>query len=45
VRGNIKTVVRAHHRDPAWAGEPDPWWRQRPRQPDDPFTPDLTHTV
>ena len=45
VRGNIKTVVRAHHRDPTWAGEPDPWWGQPPRQPDDPFTPDLTHTV
>jgi 7-cyano-7-deazaguanine reductase len=27
VRGNIKTVVRAAHRDPAWSGEPDPWWR------------------
>jgi 7-cyano-7-deazaguanine reductase len=27
VRGNIKTVVRAVRRDPAWAGEPDPWWR------------------
>lgn len=26
VRGNIKTVVSAGHRDPAFAGEPDPWW-------------------
>ena len=26
VRGNIKTVVRAHHRDSAFAGDPDPWW-------------------
>jgi len=29
VRGNIKTVVRASHRDPQWRGEPDPWWRAR----------------
>jgi 7-cyano-7-deazaguanine reductase len=27
VRGNIKTVVRAVHRDPSWSGQPDPWWR------------------
>lgn len=26
VRGNIKTVVRASHRDASWRGEPDPWW-------------------
>ena len=26
VRGNIKTVVRTHHRDSAFTGEPDPWW-------------------
>ena len=26
VRGNIKTVVRAHHRDPAFSGDPDAWW-------------------
>jgi len=26
VRGNIKTVVRAQLRDPAFGGEPDPWW-------------------
>lgn len=26
VRGNIKTVVRAHHRDSAFTGEPEPWW-------------------
>jgi len=26
VRGNIKTVVRAHHRQPGWEGEVDPWW-------------------
>jgi 7-cyano-7-deazaguanine reductase len=29
VRGNIKTVVRAVHRQAAWAGEPDGWWRGR----------------
>ena len=29
VRGNIKTVVRATHRDPAFAGEPDGWWTPR----------------
>lgn len=29
VRGNIKTVVRATHRDPQWQGEPDPWWQPR----------------
>lgn len=28
VRGNIKTVVRATHRDPAWSGEPDSWWNE-----------------
>ena len=26
VRGNIKTVVRARHRDAAWHGDVDPWW-------------------
>jgi 7-cyano-7-deazaguanine reductase len=26
VRGNIKTVIRAKHRDASWEGEPDPWW-------------------
>jgi 7-cyano-7-deazaguanine reductase len=26
VRGNIKTVVRAVHRDPAWQGQPAGWW-------------------
>ena len=30
VRGNIKTVVRAAHRDPSWNGEPDPWWPASP---------------
>ncbi|MDQ2961119.1 MAG: preQ(1) synthase [Candidatus Dormibacteraeota bacterium] len=29
VRGNIKTVVRAVHRDPTWTGTPDGWWRGR----------------
>jgi 7-cyano-7-deazaguanine reductase len=29
VRGNIKTVVRAQHRDAQWSGVPDPWWRGR----------------
>ena len=28
VRGNIKTVVRAHHQIPDWNGEVDPWWTQ-----------------
>src|SRR6202035_4007684 len=26
VLGNIKTVVRARHRDDAWTGDVDPWW-------------------
>ena len=26
VRGNIKTVVRAHHREAEWCGDVDPWW-------------------
>ena len=26
VRGNIKTIVRAPHRDATWSGEADPWW-------------------
>jgi hypothetical protein len=21
--------VRAHHRDPSWAGDVDPWWASR----------------
>ena len=29
VRGNIKTVVRATHRDPAFGGEPAAWWSPR----------------
>ena len=29
VRGNIKTVVRAAHRDPAFTGEPEGWWSPR----------------
>ncbi|MDQ6847398.1 MAG: preQ(1) synthase [Candidatus Dormibacteraeota bacterium] len=29
VRGNIKTVVRATHRDPGFGGEPDGWWTPR----------------
>lgn len=29
VRGNIKTVVRAVHRDSGFAGEPDDWWAGR----------------
>ena len=28
VRGNIKTVVRARHRDASWTGEVDSWWRR-----------------
>lgn len=32
VRGNIKTVVRAVHRDAAFAGEPDGWWAPRDEQ-------------
>ncbi|GAC1570975.1 MAG: preQ(1) synthase [Candidatus Dormibacteria bacterium] len=30
VRGNIKTVIRARHREPDWTGEPDPWWQIGP---------------
>ena len=47
VRGNIKTVVRAVQRDPAWSGEPDPWWRPRDEHAgqDAPFPPDPSHTV
>jgi 7-cyano-7-deazaguanine reductase len=30
VRGNIKTVVRAQHRDPEFSGDPDPWWPPSP---------------
>ena len=26
VRGNIKTVIRAHHREETWTGQVDPWW-------------------
>jgi 7-cyano-7-deazaguanine reductase len=29
VRGNIKTVVRAAHRDPRFSGDPDGWWSGR----------------
>jgi 7-cyano-7-deazaguanine reductase len=29
VRGNIKTVVRARHRQPTWQGDVDPWWSTR----------------
>ena len=29
VRGNIKTVVRATHRDVSWVGEPGDWWEAR----------------
>ncbi|MBJ7594238.1 MAG: NADPH-dependent 7-cyano-7-deazaguanine reductase QueF [Candidatus Dormibacteraeota bacterium] len=29
VRGNIKTVVRATHRDPGFGREPDGWWTPR----------------
>ncbi|MGC8460591.1 MAG: preQ(1) synthase [Candidatus Dormibacteria bacterium] len=30
VRGNIKTVVRAVHRDASWQGSPEPWWGEAP---------------
>ena len=26
VRGNVKTVIRATHRDTGFQGDPDPWW-------------------
>jgi 7-cyano-7-deazaguanine reductase len=26
VRGNIKTIVQARQQDPAWSGQPAPWW-------------------
>jgi 7-cyano-7-deazaguanine reductase len=29
VRGNIKTVVRATHREDGFAGQPDGWWAGR----------------
>jgi 7-cyano-7-deazaguanine reductase len=29
VRGNIKTVVRAKHRQAGFAGDPDGWWPAR----------------
>jgi 7-cyano-7-deazaguanine reductase len=29
VRGNIKTVVRASHRQAGFEGDPDGWWRTR----------------
>jgi 7-cyano-7-deazaguanine reductase len=29
VRGNIKTVVRAVHRDPDFSGQPQGWWAAR----------------
>jgi 7-cyano-7-deazaguanine reductase len=47
VRGNIKTVVRATQRDPAWSGQPDPWWRPGDAHGDEhaPFQPDRSHTV
>ena len=38
VRGNIKTVVRATHRDPGFAGEPDGWWRHATSTPHRPPT-------
>lgn len=30
VRGNIKTVVCATHRDATFSGEPAPWWGRQP---------------
>jgi hypothetical protein len=33
VRGNIKTVVRAHHRDASWNGDVDPWWTSGEKEP------------
>jgi 7-cyano-7-deazaguanine reductase len=35
VRGNIKTVIRAAHRDPDWGGTPEPWWGRPGRHNDD----------
>ncbi len=32
VRGNIKTVVRAVHRDASWQGTPEPWWGEAASQ-------------
>lgn len=29
VRGNVKTVVRALHRERSWGGEPQGWWQPR----------------
>jgi 7-cyano-7-deazaguanine reductase len=39
VRGNIKTVVRAVHRDDAFTGEPQSWWRGRDEHEAMPATP------
>ncbi len=30
VRGNIKTVISAHHREAGWGGEPEGWWPRPP---------------
>lgn len=42
VRGNIKTVVRATHRDPGFDGEPDPWWSPRDEHSGGPAAPQPT---
>ena len=39
VRGNVKTVVRASHREPGWTGQPDPWWPGRDDHPGPPPGP------
>jgi 7-cyano-7-deazaguanine reductase len=37
VRGNIKTVVRASHREKSWDGEPGPWWGSPDEIPNPPL--------
>ncbi len=39
VRGNIKTVVRATHRQDGFAGQPDEWWTPRDEHSDLPAPP------
>ncbi len=39
VRGNIKTVVRATHREPGFTGEPEGWWAGRDEHAAVPDTP------
>jgi 7-cyano-7-deazaguanine reductase len=44
VRGNIKTVVRAVHRAPAFGGLPDGWWAGRDEHATIPVAADRAHS-